>query len=63
MPPARYANAPIALISLNYNLNYERAVLVLVVVRLYMVSMVKLKLPTVFLLDHSFNLVVEIMAQ
>ena len=26
MPPARYANAPIALISLNYNLNYERAV-------------------------------------
>ena len=25
MPPARYANAPIALISLNYNLNYERA--------------------------------------
>ena len=25
MPPARYANAPISLISLNYNLNYERA--------------------------------------
>ncbi len=27
MLPARYANAPIALISLNYNLNYERAII------------------------------------
>ena len=26
MPPARYASAPISLISLSYNLNYERAV-------------------------------------
>ena len=25
MPPARYANAPISLISLSYNLNYGRA--------------------------------------